>query len=212
VAQALTERLGTTGTNEWEGGEMAEEQLKWLNEPPRYTNDGGLLRVTTGHETDFWRETFYGFWRDNGHFLYRSVTGDFTAEVTIKGEYEALYDQAGLMMRLGETHWVKAGIEFTDGRMYFSVVITNDVSDWSLVAIPTDPAGVRIRLTRHREAVRVQYLDSGDNSWKPVRLGYFPPSDRVDVGMMCCSPQRAGFEVAFADFVVGPPISKELHD
>lgn len=191
---------------------MAEEQLKWLNEPPQYTHDGGILRVVTGNETDFWRETFYGFWRDNGHFFHRSVAGDFTAEVTIKGNYDALYDQAGLMMRLSETHWVKAGVEFTDGRMYFSVVITNDVSDWSLVAIPAAPEGVRIRLTRHREAVRVQYLDRGDNSWKPVRLGYFPPSAEVDVGMMCCSPQRAGFEVAFTDFVIGPPISKELHD
>jgi uncharacterized protein len=191
---------------------MTEAALQWMNEPPRWSNENGVYRVVTGKETDFWRETFYGFWRDNGHFLYRTVAGDFTAEVTIKGEYDTLYDQAGLMMRLSETHWVKAGIELTDGLMYFSVVITNDVSDWSLVAIPADPAGVRIRLTRHREAVRVQYLDRGDNSWRPVRLGYLPPSAQVDVGMMCCSPQREGFEVAFTDFVIGPPISKELHD
>ncbi|MDX8482554.1 DUF1349 domain-containing protein [Mesorhizobium sp. VK24D] len=190
---------------------MSENHLRWLNEPPRYTSTDNVFRVVTGGETDFWRETFYGFWRDNGHFLYRSVSGDFTAEVTIKGNYEALYDQAGLMMRLGETHWVKAGIEFTDGRMYLSVVVTNDVSDWSLVAVPTSPDGVRIRLTRHREAARVQYLDPGDNSRKPVRLAYFPPSASVDIGMMCCSPQRAGFEVAFRDFLVGPPISRELH-
>ena len=186
-------------------------RMTWLNPPPEFREQDGSLIARSGKETDFWRETFYGFWRDNGHFFHRSVAGDFTAEVTIKGNYDALYDQAGLMMRLSETHWVKAGVEFTDGRMYFSVVITNDVSDWSLVAIPTDPAGVRIRLTRHREAVRVQYLDCGDNSWKPVRLGYFPPSDRVDVGMMCCSPQREGFEVTFSGFSVGPPISRELH-
>ncbi|SJM29312.1 hypothetical protein BQ8482_111242 [Mesorhizobium delmotii] len=33
----------------------------------------------------------------------------------------------------------------------------------------------------------------------------------VDIGMMCCSPQREGFEITFSDFSVGPAISRELH-
>ncbi|AZO32598.1 MAG: DUF1349 domain-containing protein [Mesorhizobium sp.] len=185
--------------------------MTWRNPPPHHVFGDGTLHVRTGKETDFWRETFYGFRRDNGHFLYRPVAGDFSAEVTIKGEYEALYDQAGMMLRLSETHWIKAGIEYTDGLAYFSVVVTNDRSDWSLVAIPPDPNGVRIRLTRHAEAIRVQYLDASDSHWKPVRLAYFPTSKSVDVGMMCCSPQREGFEVTFSDFVVAPPISRDLH-
>ena len=186
--------------------------MTWLNPPLHHEATGNTHHVRTGKETDFWRETFYDFWRDNGHFLYQSVEGDFSAEVTVKGNYEVLYDQAGLMVRLSETHWIKAGIEYTDGLMYFSVVVTNDASDWSLATIPTDPNGVRIRLTRHAETIRVQYLDAAQGQWKPVRLAYFPPSKAVDVGMMCCSPQREGFEVIFADFSVGPPISRDLHD
>ena len=186
--------------------------LTWLNPPPHHALGDGTLQVRTGKDTDFWRETFYGFWRDNGHFLYRSVEGDFSAEVTVNGHYEVLYDQAGLMLRLSETHWIKAGVEYTDGLAYFSVVVTNDTSDWSLVSIPTSPNGTRIRLTRHAEAIRIQYLDATDGHWKPVRLAYFPISKTVDVGMMCCSPQREGFEATFADFTVGPPISRELHD
>ena len=96
--------------------------------------------------------------------------------------------------------------------MYFSVVVTNDASDWSLATIPASPHGVRIRLTRHAETIRIQYLDASDGHWKPVRLAYFPISKMVDVGMMCCSPQREGFEVTFSGFSVGPPISRELHD
>ncbi|MGX8010541.1 DUF1349 domain-containing protein [Mesorhizobium sp. ORM8.1] len=186
--------------------------MTWLNPPPHHVVSDGTLQVRTGKDTDFWRETFYGFWRDDGHFLYRPVEGDFSAEVTVKGHYEMLYDQAGLMLRLSETHWIKAGIEYTDGLAYFSVVVTNDTSDWSLVSIPTSPNGTRIRLTRHAEAIRIQYLDAADGHWKPVRLAYFPISKSVDVGMMCCSPQREGFDVTFTDFTVGPPISRELHD
>ncbi|ESX48053.1 DUF1349 domain-containing protein [Mesorhizobium sp. C416B] len=190
----------------------AKEELTWLNPPPHHVVGDTTVHVRTGKETDFWRETFYGFWRDNGHFLYRSVEGDFSAEVTVKGDYKVLYDQAGLMLRLSETHWIKAGIEYTDGLAYFSVVVTNDTSDWSLLSIPNDPDGVRIRLTRHAEAIRVQYLDTIDGKWKPVRLACFPISKSVDVGMMCCSPQREGFEVTFSGFTVGPPISRQLHD
>jgi hypothetical protein len=123
-----------------------------------------------------------------------------------------LYDQAGLMMRLGPANWIKAGIEYTDGAACFSVVVTNDQSDWSLITIPPAPSGQRLRLTRHSEAIRVQYLDAEHNRWKMVRLAYLPRSASIDVGMMCCSPERSGFEVAFRDFTVGPAIARELHE
>ena len=110
-------------------------------------------------KTDFWRETFYGFIRDSGHAYLRGVSGDFTASATVLGDYEALYDQAGLFLRLDEKHWIKAGIEYTDGLMHFSVVVTNGVSDWSVIPLPE--AGpkdeVAVRLTRHGDAVRVQF-------------------------------------------------------
>lgn len=188
------------------------QDLTWLNEPPHHAIKDGVLEVTTGEKTDFWRETFYDFWRDDGHFLSKSVEGDFSAEVTVQGDYEVLYDQAGLMMRLSPSHWIKAGVEFTDGKSYFSVVVTNDASDWSLVEVPINPDGIRIRMTRHAEAIRVQYLDGRDNHWKPVRLAYFPPTQTVNVGVMCCSPQRQGFKARFKDLQIGPPIARDLHD
>lgn len=187
-------------------------ELEWYSTPPSSVYKGGILEVTTGEKTDYWRETFYNFWRDDGHFLSREVEGDFSAEVTVQGQYEVLYDQAGLMMRLSESHWIKTGIEFTDGRMYFSVVVTNNQSDWSLVEVPIDEDGIRIRLTRHRETVRVQYFNTRDKAWTPVRLAYFPPTNKVNVGVMCCSPQRSGFTARFKDFAIRPPIARELHD
>lgn len=185
--------------------------LKWLNPPENVTQDGDVLRVTTGDKTDFWRGTFYGFYRDNGHFLHQRVEGDFTAEVSVGGDYRVLYDQAGLMIRLSESHWIKAGIEHTDGKNYFSVVVTNTMSDWSLVEVPGATTDIRIRLTRHAEAIRVQYYDPLEGTFVPVRLAYFPPTVAVDVGMMCCSPQRSGFEATFKRFRVGEAISRDLH-
>ncbi|MBB5462663.1 DUF1349 domain-containing protein [Paraburkholderia sp. Cpub6] len=186
--------------------------LRWLNAPARSEVRGSDLFVRTDLKTDFWRETFYGFRRDSGHFAYRSVEGDFTADVTIEGRYEALYDQAGLMIRLSETHWIKAGIEYTDGQLCFSVVVTNDTSDWSVLKMLNAGPELRLRLTRHGESIRVEYLDSTNNIWQMARLAYLPPSSSADVGVMCCSPEREGFEVVFRGLTIGAPISRQLHE
>lgn len=188
------------------------EGMTWLNAPESafLTSEG--LTVVTANETDFWRGTFYGFWRDSGHFHHKTVSGDFTAEVTITGKFDTLYDQAGLMLRLSETHWLKAGIEYTDGQMHFSVVVTNDNSDWSQMPLEASGGRIRLRLTRHAEAIRVQYEDPASKKWKAARLAYLPKSESIELGIMCCSPQRQGFEVTFSDFTVTGPQRRDLHD
>lgn len=188
------------------------DDFRWSNRPERFSFGENTLHVRTADKTDFWRGTFYGFWRDNGHFFYRPVEGDFTVEVTVDGRYEELYDQAGLMLRLSESHWIKAGVEFVDGIANFSTVVTNDNSDWSVQTVSLPPSGLRVRATRHAESIRVQYLDGNDGLWKIARLAYLPASRFIDVGMMCCSPQRSGFEVTFRDFQIGPPIARKLHE
>ena len=189
-----------------------DNAFQWLNEPPQWQGDAEALSLTTGNNTDFWRETFYGFTRDSGHAWLQPVYGDFSASMTIKGEYEQLYDQAGIMLRIDEAHWIKAGIEFTDGLMHFSVVVTRGVSDWSVIplhqASPETP--VFIRLTRHDNAVRVQF-HLGDGAWQMARLCPFPADDAL-IGMTACSPEREGFHARFEDFSVGPPIARKLHD
>jgi hypothetical protein len=183
--------------------------MTWLNEPPQWSVDGPVLTATTGDRTDFWRETFYGFVRD-GHFLHREVTGDFTAEVTILGEFDTLYDQCGLMLRVDGQTWVKTGIEFTDGVTHVSAVVTRGHSDWSVVALPDYDGRLTLRLTRHGDAVRIQF-HTGDGNWRMLRLAYLPMPANCRVGVMCCSPERAGFVARFTDFGVGEPISRELH-
>jgi regulation of enolase protein 1 (concanavalin A-like superfamily) len=89
-----------------------------------------------------------------GHLRYRTVQGDFTAELSFSGAYRELYDQAGMMLRIDERNWLKAGIEFVDGRQMLSVVVTRDFSDWSTAPGPSgaDWMGLRISAT-HPQSV-----------------------------------------------------------
>ncbi|WP_293909163.1 DUF1349 domain-containing protein [Deinococcus sp.] len=186
------------------------ENLHWLNEPPQWSATADMLSVSTGERTDFWRQTFYGFIRDDGHFLFREVSGDFTASVTLDGEYEALYDQLGLMLRVSETTWLKTGIEYTDGLPHLSTVVTRDFSDWSVLALPDLRGKVSIRLTRHGTALRVQFQGAAGR-WQLSRLAYLPLPEVCQVGLMCCSPERSGFRARFTDFSVTEPVARELH-
>ena len=183
-------------------------EMHWLGEPPEWTVENDLLHVTTGERTDFWRETHYGFVRDNGHFLYAEAEGDFSAKVTFSARYEHLYDQAGLMLRLDERRWVKAGVEYSDGKRLLSTVVTRERSDWSVTSLPDNTDEVTLRLTRRGGALLVQALRGGH--FDLLRLADFPSSNPVQVGIMCCTPERAGLKATFRDFRVGPP-EGELH-
>ena len=47
--------------------------MEWLNEPPSWREEGGVLSISTGEKTDFWRTTHYGFIRDDGHLRFADV-------------------------------------------------------------------------------------------------------------------------------------------
>src|SRR5260370_5879984 len=114
-------------------GKSLLAKMKCLTEPAATKQTGEQLVVTTKPETDFWRKTFYDYVTDNGHFFFLPVTGDFTLESRVAGKYAALYDQAGLMVRVDSSNWLKCGLELVDGIGHASVVVTRELSDWSTV-------------------------------------------------------------------------------
>ncbi len=191
---------------------MAEIDLsaaKWLNEPPDWSLDGGVLSLTTGEKTDFWQGTLYNFHRDNGHALLSPVEGDFTAVLTFEGDYQTLYDQAGMMLRVDAANWIKLGIEYTDGATNFSIVVTRGQSDWSVVQMPTISGPQQVRLTRVGDAVAAHF-HTGEE-WRLLRVADFMATAAARIGPMACSPQREGFQARFLSMTVKPPIDDPVH-
>lgn len=183
-------------------------EMTWLNEPEEWSVTDGVLRAVTGERTDFWRETFYGWVTDNGHFYYRTVEGDFSAEVTVDAEHDTRFDQAGMMVRGDARTWLKAGLEVTSGQVQVSTVFTRDFSDLSVTPL-THRAPTRMRVSRFGTAFTV-HTRNNDGDWQLLRLGHLDIGPTVDVGVMCCSPERAGLVATFRDFRVGPPMTGDL--
>src|SRR5437588_7217338 len=175
--------------------------MDWYNEPPRWNVDGETITIRSGPKTDFWRTTHYGFIRDNGHFYHHRIVGDFLVEVKVRGAYAALYDQAGLMVRVDEANWMKCGIEFVDGVQQVSAVVTREYSDWSVVPLRDPPPALWLRVSRRGSALEVQYAVDGER-YALLRLAYLPPAEAVRVGPMCASPEGNGVSVAFEGFTV----------
>lgn len=187
------------------------EKCVWHNEPQQWSLSDGVLQLTTDKNSDFWRETYYGFTRDSGHFFGRQWQGDFTASLRVQGNYEELYDQAGIMVRIDGSRWIKAGIELSDGAACIGSVLTVDRSDWSTTAYSGDPRDLYLRVTVADGVLRIQ--TSGDGiRWPLLKLCPFPEAQFYQVGPMCCTPEREGLEVTFSEFHIGPPLHKALHD
>ena len=190
---------------------MTFTQCTWLNEPAVWRRDGDALKVTTDRSPVFWRETYYGFTRDTGQFFGFETAGHFTAEMRIQAQYRELYDQAGLMVRLSDTQWIKAGIELSDGKPMASSVLTLGKSDWATAAHHGDATDFRMRVTVKAGVLRLQ-LSSDGKLWPLMRLCPFPVAKSYRVGPMCCTPERAGLTVVFSEFRVTAPTQKDLHD
>ncbi|MGX8012302.1 DUF1349 domain-containing protein [Mesorhizobium sp. ORM8.1] len=183
----------------------------WLNQPANWLAEDASLTMTTDAKTDFWRETHYDFTRDSGHFLGFPATDDFTARIRIQGESRTLYDQAGLMVRIDEKRWVKTGVEFTDGELFLSTVITDGKSDWSVSQPFKELEDFHIRVTLAKGAMRIQASRDG-KFWPLLRLAPFPAATSYAVGPTACTPERSGLSVRFSEFSIGPAITTDLHD
>jgi regulation of enolase protein 1 (concanavalin A-like superfamily) len=176
------------------------EQGNWLNEPRQWSAEGDALRLTTDAETDFWRETHYGFTHDNGHFLGFERQGAFTARLRVTAAFATLYDQAGLMIRSSETQWVKFGVERWKERTMFSSVLTLGRSDWAVAAEMRGDA-FHARATLRGGALKLEVSDDGA-AWSLLRIAPFPEAPACRVGPTACTPMRAGLAVAFDRFTI----------
>ena len=182
--------------------EIAWGEGSWLNPPVNALQVGSELKVSTVHESDFWRNTSYGFVHDSGHALLTDFPANSSMEVTFLLDYTGQFDQAGIIVHSDSQHWIKAGVESADGSPQVGAVVTSINSDWSLAPV-TQWMGklVTVRASRTTDALTIRARCGEDDQL--IRLAPMDASLAWRGGPHCASPISESLEITFTRWTHG---------
>jgi uncharacterized protein len=198
--------MGKSILDEQFHGPTLDSRLRWLNPPPAWSMEAAGLVVRPAANTDFWQETHYGFRADNGHFLHFEVAGDFAMATKVRFHPAHQYDQAGLMVRVAPSCWIKTSVEYeSEGPSKVGAVVTNhSYSDWSLQDFPRGPNEVRLRIRRESQDFQIEWSPGPSENWQLLRVTHLHEGAGLPVqcGLYACSPKGDGFRAEFESLQV----------
>ena len=182
--------------------EISWSQGVWLNPPAEAVQENSQLKVTAIHESDFWRNTSYGFVHDSGHALLTDFPANSSMEVTFILDYSGQFDQAGIIVHSDSQHWIKAGVESADGLPQVGAVVTLINSDWSLAPV-ADWFGkeVTVRASRTTDALTIRARCGEDDQL--IRLAPIDSSISWSAGPHCASPVSRSLDATFIRWTHG---------
>lgn len=172
------------------------EKMQWFNEPEKWEIKDNALTMFVTPQCDYWRISHYGFTVDDAPFYYATYGGEFEVKVKITGDYKSRFDQMGLMLRIDHENYIKAGVEFVDGKFNLSTVVTHKTSDWSVITLDKTPDFVWIKAVRRLDAVEIFY-SYDDKTYTMMRNAHLQDNTPVMVGLMAASPDGNGFDAKF---------------
>ena len=172
------------------------KQFDWMNEPQRVRFDEDGMFVTAKYRTDFWCCARYNFQKDDGHFFFSYVLGDFCCDLDWSFENCGIFDQCGVMVRSDVNNWFKAAVMYEDENNPLLVTsLTNDgFSDLASVPLPPDTKHVWYRLKKRKGCYIASYSLDGENYVQLRKFYLINDVDDVKIGAYLCSPQNEGFE------------------
>lgn len=104
-------------------------KAKWIFPPKEFEVSTEAISITTEPQTDFWQRSYYGFRNDNAPALQLESEDNFSFTVRVDFEYQAQFDQCGLIIYLDNENWFKASIEYENQEFSrLGSVVTNLVT------------------------------------------------------------------------------------
>lgn len=194
---------------------------KWIFEPKVSEVTQDFVSITTEPETDFWQRSYYGFRNDNAPALQIESEENFTFTTKVSFDYQAQFDQCGLIIYLDSENWFKASIEYeNEAFSRLGSVVTNlGYSDWATSDIPL-PEAICYRLSRRGSDFLIESSFDGV-TFKQMRIFHLhklgettpemgkcnpplPANNVVSFGVYACSPLKSSFTATFTDMRLEP--------
>ncbi|MGI9917601.1 DUF1349 domain-containing protein [Vibrio owensii] len=194
---------------------------KWIFEPKVSEVTQDFVSITTEPETDFWQRSYYGFRNDNAPALQIESEENFTFTTKVSFDYQAQFDQCGLIIYLDSENWFKASTEYeNEAFSRLGSVVTNlGYSDWATSDIPL-PEAIWYRLSRRGPDFLIESSFDGV-TFKQMRIFHLhklgettpemgkcnpplPANNVVSFGVYACSPLKSSFTATFTDMRLEP--------
>lgn len=180
----------------------------WLNKPDKVVTKEDTITVRVPKQT---------VCPTSAPFCYQTIRGDFQISVKISGTFASENDQAGIMLRLDDNHWILTGLEYCNGQYIHSTSVAllkeegqdqHPIPDWSGTPLPetAQPTteGVWFCFKRVGNAYECFYsLDA--RKWIQTRQGLFlsesSSTKKLFAGVSCACPNsKDGFQVSFDSY------------
>ncbi len=190
------------------------EKVQWINQPQHFTVSCESITLTTEPNTDLWQRTYYGFQHDNAPAILLTSDLNFSFTTKVSFNYQARFDQAGVLIYIDHDNWFKASVEYenTDVSRLGSVVTNQGYSDWATTDISTTPS-IWYRLSRRNADFLIEHSFNG-KEFKQMRIFHLSALGDTDAtaaqlapteifaqpvrfGIYACSPLDSSFTATF---------------
>jgi hypothetical protein len=177
-------------------------QLDWEHDPAgsEFLSGGGL-RVFVPGCVDYFQDPAGKIIKDDAPFLYRTITGNFTARAHVRPAFTTTYDAGAIMVRQDALHWAKLCFESTDfGTTAAVSVVTNGSSD-DANGVNIQTPDLWLQMIRQGNVFALHYALDGQD-WKMVRLFRLELAESVRLGLVAQCPVGPGTQVNFLCFSI----------
>lgn len=177
---------------------MILENLKdfeWYNEPENVVFSGQEMKISAGAPTDFWQSLQHGFAKDDGHFFFKRIAGDFCSVVKWSFEKADNFNQCGIMIRIDERNWFKSSVMYQDSaRPEIGSCVTNcGFSDWAGVPLPQGVEEIFYKVVRRGDDFAAFYSLDGENFIRLRQFYLINILPEIKTGAYICAPQDIDF-------------------
>lgn len=177
------------------------KDMQWIYPPKQYSVTADEIIIKTEPHTDLWQRTYYGFCNDNAPMLQLSTKEEyFSFSVKTQFATKRRFDQCGIVMYLDSDNWLKASIEYQDGKIQRlgSVVTNHGYSDWATTDIPSDVDTMWYRLSRRGSDYCIECSYDGVEYRQISICHVWEDMGEVRFGVYACSPEDSSFEAKFS--------------
>ena len=171
------------------------KEFDWLNEPQqvRFEDEGMFVRAK--YRTDFWCCARHNFRKDDGHFFFSYVLGEFCCDLDWSFENAGPFDQCGIMLRFDVNNWFKLSMmSESEENPKIATSLTNEgYSDLATVALPQGTNRIWYRLKKRKGCYIAYYSLDGQEYIELRKFYMLHDSDEMKIGAYICSPQSEDF-------------------